>query len=103
MWTEEQLISDLASKYKSVGTPRVLDTDDKNVTLVSVNVFDIVEGTEENVRNVTPVARRVNIEYYVLFRGDEEEEEAYYKDNEPTKLIARFTSALTVEDPVVKG
>jgi len=79
-WKEADLIADLQSKYKAVGTPNVLEhSDEKNITWLSVNVFDVAEY-----KNI-PIAHRKNIEYYVFHRG-EPNEEAYYKDWEPPKI-----------------
>jgi hypothetical protein len=71
--TEAQLLADITTQFKSVGTPAVTTPeDDKGVTLKIVNVFD----TAENVK-LAPSAICRNISYYV-YHAEQPDEAAYY-------------------------
>lgn len=82
-WKETDLLADLATRFKKIGDPVVLETDGKKISWMQVNVFDA--GVDEN---DIPLGNRKNVEFYVLDRG-EATEEAYYAQQAPAAPIKK--------------
>jgi len=95
-WTEQDLLNDLTSRYKRVGTGKtkiVVPEDDKGITWKSVVVFDASEqGT------TVPAGSMVEVLYYIVDIG-KETESAYY---ETDFVLKNSISTIVQTDYVAK-
>lgn len=93
MATKSELLAELTSDYKKVGTPELQETYDfgggDSTNWYLVNVIEV--GQSEG---ATPIAKKRNIHFYVYNEG-EVDEEAYYTEDEPTAVLDKVITTGT--------